>query len=333
MPHAKADDGTRIHYRDTGKSKGEVILFLHEYAGDPRSWAPQVKELKKRYRCLVPAARGYMPSDIPEKDTAYGYDIAAEDARAVLDAAKAKKAHVVGLSMGAYTGLMLALRHPGRVKSLVAASGGSGSHPRHNPGFRLEAAALANAMLAAGGIPAGDYAKGPTRLQLKRKDKAAWRRFRDELAEHDVRGAAHVLRSIVGSRPSLYTFEKELAACTTPVLLMIGDEDDPVIEINTWLKRTMAGAGLAVIPKSGHVLNLEDPSGFNARVRAFHKQVAAGDWPMRDMASVGFAGVAPAAKAPAAKRSATRKGASRKSMKNLPTEKKPTARKSAARKR
>lgn len=311
MPHAKADDGTRIHYQDKGNAKGEAILFLHEYAGDPRSWAPQVKALKKHYRCLVPAARGYRPSGIPTADAAYGHDIAAEDARAVLDAAKVKKAHVVGLSMGAYTGLMLALKHSRRVLSLVAASGGSGSHPRRNPKFRLEAAALADAMLAAGRIPAGDYARGPTRLQLRRKDKAAWRRFRDDLADHDVTGAAHVLRNIVGGRPSLYTFEKKLAACRTPVLLMIGDEDDPVIDINIWLKRVMATAGLAVIPKSGHLLNLEDPDAFNARVRAFHRQVAAGDWPKRDMSSVGFAGVAPAEKKAVKKKPAKKKAAAK----------------------
>ena len=291
MPYATADDGTRIHYKARGD--GEAILFIHEYGGDERSWAPQVKALRKAYRCIVMAARGYKPSDIPDDAAAYGFEIACEDARAVLDAAKVKKAHVVGLSMGAYTGLMLALRHPDRMLSLVAASGGSGSHPRRNPAYRREAATLADAMLTAGRFPAADFAKGPTRLQLKRKDKAAWQTFRDELADHDVPGAAHVLRNIVGARPSLYTFEKDLAACITPVLLMVGDEDEPVLDINLWLKRTMPGAGLAVIPKSGHLLNLEEPAAFNLRVARFHQAVADGGWPLRDMSTVGFGGVAP----------------------------------------
>ena len=116
MPQATADDGTPIHYQDKGPTKGpgETILFLHEYGGDPRSWEPQVAAFARTHRCLVPATRGYLPSGIPDDADAYSYEIVAEDARAVLDDAGVERAHVVGLSMGAYTGLMLALRHPGR---------------------------------------------------------------------------------------------------------------------------------------------------------------------------------------------------------------------------
>tara|TARA_R110000772_G_scaffold264038_1_gene384278 strand:- start:69196 stop:69798 length:603 start_codon:yes stop_codon:yes gene_type:complete len=196
--------------------------------------------------------------------------------------------------MGAYTGLMLALRHPGRVITLTAASGGSGSHPEDNPGYRAESQRLADGIATAGAFPADDFANGPTRLQLKRKDIAAWEKFRDELAEHDVTGAAHVLRRIVGGRPSLYTFQDQLATSSTPVLFMVGDEDEPVLDINLWLKRTMPGAGLEVVPKSGHLLNLEEPAAFNLRIKRFHQWVAEGSWPLRDMSTVGFGGVAPA---------------------------------------
>ncbi|MEK9671801.1 MAG: alpha/beta hydrolase [Rhodospirillaceae bacterium] len=295
MPTAKADDGISLNYEDSG-GDGDAILFLHEYGGDPRSWADQVKVFRRTNRCLVPATRGYAPSDIPADSAAYSYEIVAEDARAVLDAAGVKKAHVVGLSMGAYTGLILALRHPGRVASLVAASGGAGSHPRENPNFRAEGARLADEIQAADVFPADDFGNGPTRLQLKQKDRAGWEKFRDGLAEHDCIGSAHVLRNIVSGRPSLYDFEDVLRASMTPVLCMVGDEDEPALEINLWLKRTMPGAGLSVIPKSGHLLNLEEPALFNLRIARFHQALETGDWPMRDMSTVGFAGVAPAAK-------------------------------------
>ncbi len=292
MPFATTDDGTTLYYADEGV--GEAILFLHEYGGDPRSWEPQVEAFSRTNRCIVTASRGYTPSGIPDDPAAYAYDIVAEDARAVLDHLNIDKAHVVGLSMGAYTGLMLALRHPGRVLTLTAASGGSGSHPEDNPGYRAESQRLADAIAGADGFPADDFAGGPTRLQLKRKDIGAWEKFRDELAEHDVTGAAHVLRQIVGGRPSLYTFRDQLAASSTPVLFMVGDEDEPVLDINLWLKRTMPGAGLEVVPKSGHLLNLEEPAAFNLRIKRFHQWVAEGSWPLRDMSTVGFSGVAPA---------------------------------------
>tara|TARA_R110001592_G_scaffold81299_4_gene241380 strand:+ start:3993 stop:4883 length:891 start_codon:yes stop_codon:yes gene_type:complete len=292
MPFATADDGTMLYYADEGV--GETILFLHEYGGDPRSWEPQVEAFSRTNRCIVTASRGYTPSGIPGDPAAYAHDIVAEDARAVLDHLDIDRAHVVGLSMGAYTGLMLALRHPDKVLTLTAASGGSGSHPEDNPGYRAESQRLADAIAAADAFPADDFANGPTRLQLKRKDIGAWEKFRDELAEHDVMGAAHVLRRIVGGRPSLYTFQDQLAASSTPVLFMVGDEDEPVLDINLWLKRTMPGAGLEVVPKSGHLLNLEEPAAFNLRIKRFHQWVAEGSWPLRDMSTVGFSGVAPA---------------------------------------
>lgn len=296
MPFATADDGTMLYYADEGA--GEAILFLHEYGGDPRSWDPQIDAFAKTNRCITTASRGYAPSGIPDDPDAYSHEIVAEDARAVLDHLGIDKAHVVGLSMGAYTGLMLTLRHPGRVITLTAASGGSGSHPEVNPAYRAESQRLADAIQAASRFPADDFAGGPTRLQLKRKNLAEWERFRDELADHDVTGAAHVLRRIVGARPSLYTFKDQLAALSTPVLFMVGDEDEPVLDINLWLKRTMPGAGLDVVPKSGHLLNLEEPAAFNLRIKQFHQLVAKGSWPLRDMSTVGFSGVAPAQEKP-----------------------------------
>ena len=283
MPHITAKDGARLYVEEHGPAhaRGQPILFLHEYSGDHRSWAAQVAHFANTHRCIVPAARGYPPSDVPDDAARYGHEIAALDALAVLDGLAVAKAHVVGLSMGAYTGLLLAMKHPERMASLLAASGGSGSHPRHNPARMEEARKLADAMLAAGRFPAAGYAEGPVRVQLKRKNPAGWRKFRDNLAEHPVTGAAHVLLQYVAGRPSLYTFEEPLSRVAVPTLLMIGDEDDPVIEINVWLKRIMPAAALLVRPNSGHLLNLEEPDVFNAHMAAFLAQVDAGDWPAR----------------------------------------------------
>lgn len=275
-------DGVQLYYEDEGA--GPTLLFLHEYGGDHRSWWRQVDHFAKSHRCIVPAARGYLPSDVPETEADYGQDHAIADALAVLDHLQLGNAIVVGLSMGAYTGLRLAMEHPERVVALVAASGGSGSYLPSRDGFLAECARLADAILEDTQGVADTFAMGPARVQLLRKSRHRWEEFRDNLREHPTLGASLTMRCVQGRRPSLMDFGDGLAACRVPTLLMIGDEDDAVIDVNVWLKRAMPAAGLLAIPKSGHLLNLEDPDGFNAVIETFLADVVSGDWPMRETA-------------------------------------------------
>ena len=88
-----------------------------------------------------------------------------------------------------------------------------------------------------------------------------------------------------GERPSLYDFEAELGALKVPTLLVIGDEDELVIDTNVFLKRAMPLAGLLVLPKSGHLVNLEDSGVFNRAVDEFYAAVAGDQWPTRPAGS------------------------------------------------
>jgi hypothetical protein len=71
-----------------------------------------------------------------------------------------------------------------------------------------------------------------------------------------------------------------------PTLLIVGDEDAGCLETNLMLKRTILSAGLVVLPKSGHTLNLEEPELFNRLVADFLAAVDAGRWSLRDPRSV-----------------------------------------------
>jgi len=110
MPHVSADDGVRLYVEEAGN--GPPVVFVHEFAGDHRSWEPQVRALSRRYRCVVYAARGYPPSDVPQDEAAYSQARAVADIVAVLDGLEIERAHVVGLSMGGFATLHLGLRHP-----------------------------------------------------------------------------------------------------------------------------------------------------------------------------------------------------------------------------
>lgn len=266
---------------------GTPLVFVHEFGGDHRSWRCQVDHFRDRFRCVTYSARGYPPSDVPDDEDAYGQDIATADLLSILDTLEIDRAHIIGLSMGAYTCLRFVLAHPDRVISAAAASGGSGSFPASRDAFLAETRALADYILALGSLDLPGFASSATRIQLKLKNPDAWKEFADHFAEHSPMGSAYTLRRVQAGRPSLYDFEDALGAVTTPVLLMIGDEDEPCIDTNIFMKRIMPSAGLVTFPKSGHLINLEDPEAFNAAIDAFHRDIADDLWPRRDSTTTG----------------------------------------------
>jgi pimeloyl-ACP methyl ester carboxylesterase len=66
------------------------------------------------------------------------------------------------------------------------------------------------------------------------------------------------------------------------VLLLVGDEDEPCLDVNLWMKRLMPTARLALLPGSGHAINLEEPALFNQLVEQFIAEVDRGSWRRRD---------------------------------------------------
>src|SRR3954464_6717201 len=225
MPHVSADDGVRLYVEEAGN--GPPVLFVHEFAGDHRSWEPQVRALSRRYRCVVYAARGYPPSDVPEDEAAYSQARAVADIVAVLDGLGIERAHVVGLSMGGFATLHLGLRHPARARSLVVSGVGYGSQPEKQQSFREESNVIGDAFASEGAAEvAKRYAVGPARVQLQNKDPEAWSEFAAALGGHSSVGAALTMLGVQSRRPSLYDLSGELAALSVPTLILAGDEDD-----------------------------------------------------------------------------------------------------------
>src|SRR3974390_1257155 len=210
MPHAATDDGDRLYYEETGA--GRPVIFVHEYAGDFRSWEPQMRHFGQRYRAITYNARGYPPSDVPEDVAKYSQARAADDIRAVLDHLNVDKAHVVGLSMGGYATLHFGFRHPSRALSLCVAGCGYGAEPAMREQFRAEADAVV-ASLRADGMAAfaSRYAYGPTRVQFEAKDPRGFAVFKQALAEHSALGAVNTQLGCQKERPSLYDLQNEMA--------------------------------------------------------------------------------------------------------------------------
>lgn len=284
MPSITTDDGVVLHYEEAGS--GTPMVFVHEFAGDCRSWELQLRFFARRYRCVAFNARGYPPSAVPSDPAAYSQDRATDDIAAVIQALDLAPAHVVGLSMGAFATLHLGLRHPALARSLVAAGVGYGAAPGARDQFREEVAATAAKIREQGmATMAGTYARGPTRLIFEEKDPRGYAEFAAQLAEHSTEGSALTMLGVQAQRPNLFDLADGFRAYTTPLLVIAGDEDEPTLDPALFLKRTIPTSALAVMPKAGHAMNLEDPDLFNRLVLDFVTQVDAGRWNRRIPAS------------------------------------------------
>jgi len=277
MPQATTPDGVKPHYEEVGS--GSPILFVHEYGGDFRSWEPQMRFFARRHRCITYSFRGYPGSDVPDDASKYGQQHAVGDVRNMLDHLRIAKAHVVGLSQGAFATAHFGLQYSDRALSLTLAGVGSGAERHMHETFKSESTAHARRIRAEG---ARSYAEGlktnPARSRFRLKDPRGFEEFLTNLAEHPAIGAAHTMAEYQGKRPSLYDFEAEFRRLDVPTLIVSGDEDGPCLQPSLWLKQIMPNAGLAMFPKTGHTVNIEEPDAFNRAVWDFIALVEAGKW-------------------------------------------------------
>jgi pimeloyl-ACP methyl ester carboxylesterase len=273
MAYVTASDGVKLYCEPKGK--GAAIVLLHEFGGTCRSFDKQVSAWQSRYLCVAFNARGYPPSDVPERVECYSQDIAATDIGAVLDGLGFADAHLVGVSMGAAAVLQYALRHASRVRSVTLASIGMGSDADPQENERgMEGMA---SVLETGGVKAlaERFSSSPGRMKLKDKNPQAYRRFVEELQGMSVLGAVNTLRGVQKRRPPIYTHEKALADLHVPTLIVNGGNDEGCRRPSEFLQRTISGARFEIIADTGHALNVEEPVVFNRLCGEFIDKVEA----------------------------------------------------------
>jgi pimeloyl-ACP methyl ester carboxylesterase len=279
MPHISARDGTRLYYEEAGS--GTPVIFVHEYAGDWRSWEAQMRHFSRIHRCVTFSQRGYPPSDVPEDGARYSQDIFRDDVIALMDALEIERAHIVGHSMGAYTALHVGIHYPARCISVVAAGCGWGSTPDAKQREAMKALAAETGKMFAEedfASAAAKYADAPMRQAQKHKDPRGHAEFAKMLAEHSALGHALTMFNLQLKRPTLWEMQAELKRFAVPLLVIVGDEDEPCIDGSVFLKRIAPTAGLLVIPRSGHNIPAEEPAQFNAALAELIASAEAGRW-------------------------------------------------------
>ena len=179
---------------------GIPVIFVHEFAGDCRSYEMQVRHFSKNYRCVTFNARGYPPSDVPKDVARYSQERARDDIRAVLDALDIDRAHIVGLSMGAFATLHFGFGISAACRSLVVAGCGYGARarmPERSSPLRLKPRPKQFEEQGDGQGCRNLRARPDAGPIPEQESASAGRNSRRSLAEHSAQGSALTMR---GSR-------------------------------------------------------------------------------------------------------------------------------------
>ena len=272
--HAEVN-GVSLYYEETGT--GHPIIFSHEFAGDYRSWEPQVRFFSRTYRCITMNHRGYPPSSVPEDPSAYSQDNMIDDLAGLARHLGIERAHWVGCSMGAQGVLMLSMRYPELCVSTVVVGAGSGSVD--HDAFIANSEQNARQLRERGaGHLLDTTGSAATRVAYSQKDPRGWAEFRGQLAEHSALGSALTQLGVQRRRPTLMQLGNEARRLRVPTLLVIGDQDEACVDANIFIRRQCPTAGLVVLPRTGHTVNLEEPDLFNDIVLRFLNSVEHNRW-------------------------------------------------------
>ena len=270
--------GVEIFYQDFGQ--GYPLILSHEFAGSWESWKQQIGFFSRQFRVIVYNDRGYPPSSVPADASAYSEEQSVEDLKQLMDALRIEQAHVGGLSMGGSLTLKFGIAHPERCRSLIIAGAGSGT--THHEDWMRDVEITARIFEEKGTAAVAEYyTRGPARVQLLDKDPSGWREFYELFLQHSATGSAHTFRQVQGKRKTIFDVEQEMRDVEVPALILVGDEDELCLEPALFMKRVLPNAGLAILPKCGHTINLEEPALFNSLVLDFLTRVEHGAWHRR----------------------------------------------------
>lgn len=242
-------NGIEIGYDIAGS--GPVVLFTHGYQASRKMWAAQAQAVSDRYTAITWDLRGHGESGTPDDPSRYSHELMLGDMNALLDAAGADTAVLVGHSLGGYASLLFRLQHPGRVRALVLFGSG--------PGYRdAEARQGWNDM-------AERFASSVSKRGLEILQKAS---AEVSGASHrSPQALAHAARGMLAQRDS--SVMDSITEIDVPTLVLIGSEDKPFIGSSEYMAKKIPGAELVVIEGAGHAASIEKPDEFNAALLGF----------------------------------------------------------------
>lgn len=262
MPYVNVN-GADIYYEDQGTGP-ETIVFAHGLLWSGQMFAPQVKALKDRYRCITFDFRGQGKSQVT--DTGYDIETLTLDAKALIETLKCAPCHFAGLSMGGFVAMRLGIEHPHLVKSILLLETSADPEPEENMGryrflnfmvrwfgFRLVAGQVMPIMFG------HKFLTDPNRAELRGE-------LRERMIANHRIGISRAVNGVI-NRIGVYD---RLDRITAPTLIIVGDQDTATVPAKSErMQARIPGSQLKIIPGAGHSSTLEEPEAVTTAILEF----------------------------------------------------------------
>jgi pimeloyl-ACP methyl ester carboxylesterase len=244
----------------------EWVAFIHGAGGSSSIWFKQIKDYCQNFNVLMVDLRGHGKSQGERAYEQYSFNEICQDVIEVMDDAKIKSAHFVGISLGTILIRNLYEMEPHRVKSMVL----GGAIMRLN----LRAKVLS---------AFGDWFKTLMPyiwlysffawiIMPKKRHKQSRLLFVNEARKLCQKEFIYWYRLIYEVNPLLKYFEEK--STEVPILYLMGEEDHMFLPFIRKLVPTQRNSQLYVVTNSGHVCNVDQPEEFNKASISFISSVS-----------------------------------------------------------
>ncbi|HEX6209361.1 MAG TPA: 3-oxoadipate enol-lactonase [Methylomirabilota bacterium] len=257
-------NGIQINYRIDGPEGAPWLTMSNSLATTHRMWDPQIEAFTRQYRVLRYDKRGHGETEVAPGP--YSFELLADDVLALLDALQIQRTHFVGLSMGGMTGMTMALRRPGVLRSLVLCDTTS-KDPLGDPALWQQRIDAVNAGGSMEPLVESTVARFLTSDTVKNRPAIA-EAVRAMVRSTPVAGYVACCQAI-----AKLNLTDRLREITIPTMVVVG-ADDPAttVPMARTIHERIAGSELVILKDAAHLSNLEQPAAFNEAVLGFLKR-------------------------------------------------------------
>lgn len=262
--------GLELHYIEQGK--GEPLILLHGGQGDYRSWGPHMAVFSRHYRVISYSRRYHYPNDNPLKADYHSVYTEADDLAAFIGRLRLGRVHLVGASMGAFTALVLAVKHPEMVRSLVLAEPPVHRWAKDDPNGRALYKEFMNRIWepAAAAFKEGDDQRAMRILVDGFAGAGSFDGLPPEGRAVTMQNSRFFKAATLSSDPFPELSKDKVKRLSIPILIVSGEHTIKLHEfVNEELARLLPKAERAIIPKAGHGSARENPKAFGEEVINF----------------------------------------------------------------